>query len=194
MSEAKIYIGKLKKDVGNHYAEGERLYLSKHSWDCGWYWGFGYVGNKDLGAHFDSVFLNDTHTASEIFEEQIFTDSDWWVIRDLFIQAYALKQVAEVYRYGGHQTTKHGITDLIESEGKATEANADLKKVLDKVWEFMNIRIENQSLIKEQIEKLAKRIEKIERNIKDENEKIEKFQEQRNALIKKIKELEKGLQ
>ena len=29
----KIYLG--------NTTEYGRLYLSKHSWDCGWYWGFG---------------------------------------------------------------------------------------------------------------------------------------------------------
>ena len=35
--------------------EGERVYLSKHSWDCGWYWGFGYVGNRDCHFHLSNA-------------------------------------------------------------------------------------------------------------------------------------------
>jgi len=26
-------------------SEGEKIYLTAPSWDCGWYWRFGYLGN-----------------------------------------------------------------------------------------------------------------------------------------------------
>ena len=122
-----IYLGKY---------EGELVYLSKHSWDCDWYWGFGYVVNRNWRFHFNT-FLQDSKYGSEVFKEANFTDKDWWYIRDLFIQAYALKKVAEVYRYGGHQSHKEGLTDILRSEDKARQANADLKFVLDTLWQFM---------------------------------------------------------
>lgn len=174
----KIYIGKLKSE-GNHsiYA-GEKLWLSKHTWDCGWYWSLGYIGNKDLHAHF-KVFLQDTKCASEIFEEQMFTDNEWWVIRDLFAQAYALKKAAEIYKYGGHQTSKRGVTDIIKSEDKADEINADLKAVIDKVWDFMNECIKNQSVLKEKIELIEKKNRKLE-------EKIAKTSEDKELLMNEL--------
>lgn len=116
--------------------EGEEIYLSKHSWDCGWYWCFGYVGNRNRHFHFDT-FLKYPEEANKLFTECNFTDSSWWIIRDLFIQAYALKKVAEIYRYGGHQTTRIGITDILNSEEKARQANADLELVLNTLWHFM---------------------------------------------------------
>ena len=137
----KILLGKVKTKAGT-CCDSENMYLEKHNWDCGWYWGFGYIGNKNCHSHFKSLLYNlngvQWPLASDLFETTKFTDSDWWIVRDLFVQAYALKKAAEIYRYGGHQTTKSELTNCIESKEKASVLNADLKIVLDKLWDFMN--------------------------------------------------------
>ena len=125
----KIYLG--------NTTEYGRLYLSKHSWDCGWYWGFGYIGNSRLHMHIDSL-INGEYDVNKIFDGSTgITQDQWWIIRDLFRQAYALKAAAEVYQYGGHQTTRPGITDCIKNLEMAALINKDLKTVLDKVWDFL---------------------------------------------------------
>ena len=133
MSNTKIFIGTLKTSI-NNLSKGERIYIDKHSFDCGWYWGFGYIGNAHCHTHFDRTFLKDSDVLmpSEMFIRPKHTDAQWWEILDLFKQAYALKSVAEVYKYGGHYTsdTIHTIT----SDQKAEMINNDLEKVLDKVW------------------------------------------------------------
>jgi hypothetical protein len=99
----KILLGKIKSDAGT-FADGENVWLEKHKWDCGWYWGFGYLGNKNCHFHFDSLlYINDgkgsvKYCASDLFESTNISDSDWWIIRDLFVQAYALHKAAEVYQ------------------------------------------------------------------------------------------------
>lgn len=128
----KIYLGIQHLE----YSTNERIYLSKHSWDCDWYWGLGYVGNRNTHFHFET-YLKDGKLASELFTDCNFTDSNWWIIRDLFVQAYALKEVAAVYRHGGFQSGRKGITDLLKSEEKAKQANDDLKLILDTLWDFM---------------------------------------------------------
>lgn len=138
----KIYLGRLKPDTGT-FAAGERIYLTKHKWDCGWYWAFGYVGNAKTHFHFDNLLYPKKggqvqYLASEIFQSTPISDADWWVIRDLFVQAYALKKAAEVYQHGGHQTTREGVTDLIKNLAMARTLNADLERVLDKVWEVVS--------------------------------------------------------
>ena len=75
--------------------------------------------------------------ASALFSETPITDKEWWVIRDLFVQAYALKKAAEVYRYGGNQTTLQGVTDLIRSADLEARLNKDLFEVLEALWEFI---------------------------------------------------------
>lgn len=132
---SRIYLGRMRAGADNWLA-GEAVYLTKHQWDCGWYFGFGYIGNNHTHTHFDSTFLQDHKYASEIFESTNITDEEWWVIRDLFVQAYALRKAAEVYQYGGHQTSRPGLTDVLKSGERATQLNEDLQKVLNAAWDF----------------------------------------------------------
>ena len=87
--------------------------------------------------HIDSLIRGE-HNVNKIFDKGTpITQSQWWIIRDLFKQAYALQKAAEVYQYGGHQTTKPGITDCIKNLEMAALINKDLKIVLNKVWDFL---------------------------------------------------------
>lgn len=127
-----MLLGKLRKEYQDY--GGETIYLEEHSWDCSWYWGFGYIGNHRLSTHFNLCFLNGETDINKIFQETPIRQEEWWLLRDLFIQAYALKDSAEVYHYGGHQVTKRGVTDIIQSKEMEDEINKDLKIVLDEIW------------------------------------------------------------
>jgi len=87
--------------------------------------------------HIDSLIGKEC-SVNNIFDKGTkITQDQWWIIRDLYTQAYALKGAAEVYQYGGHQITKEGITDCIKNLEMATKINADLEIVLNKVWDFI---------------------------------------------------------
>jgi len=136
----KIKLGEVRSSYekdNNNYVSGETIYLEKHSWNCKWYWGFGYVGNRDLHTHFNSVFLGKETDVNKIFSKTKITQAEWWLLRDLFTQAYALKNCAEVYRYGGHQTTLKGTTDIIQDKKQETRLNKDLEIVLNKIWSLL---------------------------------------------------------
>ena len=131
----KIYLGQLAQGVE---FDGENIYLSKHSWNCNWYWGFGYIGNKNLHFHVESLITHPAPCeASKLFSKTKISDSDWWIIRDLFKQAYALRNAAEIYRYGGYQKSLPGVTDVIKNSETAKLLNADLEKILNTTWEFL---------------------------------------------------------
>lgn len=51
----KVLLGYTKKQYSG---TREPVYLEGFSWDCGWYWGGGYIGNRNFHAHFDGAFLN----------------------------------------------------------------------------------------------------------------------------------------
>lgn len=53
MEKTKWYLGKLK----NHPELPNGVFLEDFSWDCDWYWGGGYIGNRDFHCHFDGCFL-----------------------------------------------------------------------------------------------------------------------------------------
>jgi hypothetical protein len=127
MTKEKIYLGTF---------QGERYSLEKHSWDCGWYWGFGYVGNFRLYTHFSEVFLGKSFPRKKDFEELNFSEESWWVILDCFSQAYALKRAAEVYRHGAHIACDSRAR-LLVSEEMEKKLNQDLEKLLNFIWTFM---------------------------------------------------------
>lgn len=127
MHKEKILLGKT--------AEHGVIYLFKHSWDCDWYWGFGYVGNNHCHFHFKS-FLGQETDIDKIFEETPLTQLQWWVLRDLFIQAYALKEAAEVYQHGGRQIDR-GTCQVIGDKKKAEILNHDLELVLRRIWQLL---------------------------------------------------------
>lgn len=139
----KVFLGNIKSHAGT-FVENEPIWLEKHSWDCNWYWAFGYLGNSKSHTHFESLLniknANGSicYEASELFRSTNIKNKAWWVIRDLFVQAYALKKAAEAYQNGGHQIiTVPGITDVIKNKERADQINADLAKVLDTVWDVV---------------------------------------------------------
>jgi len=144
----RIKLGKIKEEIKETQSYnkkddlcilGEELFLDKHSWDCDWYWGFGYIGNKNLHTHAE-VFINELiwSDVEDVFKESIFkNNNDFWVFKDLLKQAYALKKTADVYKYGGNCFIKEGLTDIIKSKKKNEEINKDLEKVLNTLWKFL---------------------------------------------------------
>lgn len=115
----------------------EAIYLTKHSWDCGWYWGMGYIGNRNCRFHIESLIKGESDVTKVFPCGTDVNQTAWWLVRDLFIQAYALKEAAEVYRFGGHQSSLKGVTDKILDEQMCTRLNKDLETVLDTVWTLL---------------------------------------------------------
>jgi pyrroloquinoline quinone (PQQ) biosynthesis protein C len=72
-----------------------------------------------------------------LFTETKITDHQWWNILDLFKQAYALKEAAEVYSHGGHLSGNNEVVTIINNEEKEDAINRDLKIVLDHLWAYL---------------------------------------------------------
>lgn len=51
----KVYLGKYG---------GEDVWLARPSWNCGWYWGFGYVQNRYLHTHLSMMCNVETCTTN----------------------------------------------------------------------------------------------------------------------------------
>ena len=142
LTNDKIFLGKLREDFPE--IGGELIYLYKHSWDCNWYWGMGYIGNKDLHTHFKSTFLKDrgTYDIKDIFSSTKLTQNNWWNILEMFETAYALREVAELYHRGGSHISNNLCREKLKDEELAARLNKDLKEVLDTVWMYIEVNIE----------------------------------------------------
>lgn len=83
---------------------GHKVYLSVPSWDCGWYWEFGYVQSRDFHTHFDTILRdNKIHRIGEWPElsECVLTEAEQWHLSELLGTAYKLEAAAEVFGRGG---------------------------------------------------------------------------------------------
>lgn len=122
----KVYL--LGKDL-----DGTMYWLETPSWDCNWYWGFGYVETYTFNSrpdkshdirshqHIDSSFIGKVGTNGDyiynIFDTPLlkggttFTEEEGWELTELFSQFYTLSKAADLfYAEKGHvapTTVKH---------------------------------------------------------------------------------------
>lgn len=120
-------------------------YLEDFSWDCSWYWGGGYLGNKHLHHHVDGIRngenINMFDAMKKYFHKSLeLTDNQLWRFCDLFTQFYAYKKAAECFQHGGHYTSEGRTEQEINKEmGAAINAHLasviipEIRKLMDEV-------------------------------------------------------------
>ena len=116
----KRYLGKL---------DGEKVWLEPPSWDCGWYWGYGYIHNKNLHTHFDWLDTNDNlYNAIEKRFNGTFSlqGSNLWIFCELMQTFYYLKDIADVYRCGGSHYTSNPLADILRNPEEYKRINENL--------------------------------------------------------------------
>lgn len=118
---------KMGKEAGNDKVE----YLAPPSWDCDWYWGFGYLQNNDIHHHIDTLGERNTNMfdALKTYYGDTLTikdESDLWTFCELMATFYALKKTAEVLGRGGTHYTNNPVADVIKNEKEATRINDEV--------------------------------------------------------------------
>jgi hypothetical protein len=121
--------------------DGKIIYLRAPSWDCEWYWGFGYLGNRDCNYHVDGLKKHEWYDTekgcwrSESFNlydgiKKHFGDSltikdnkKLWMFCELMVTFYTLKNTAEVLGRGGSHYTSNPCADIIKNEKEAKRIN-----------------------------------------------------------------------
>lgn len=111
--------------------DGINYWLEKESWDCGWYWGFGYIetftNNRqptrsiDISSHqhFDGLFMNRNMEEAfhELLVETPFTKDEVYELCDYMKTFYTLREVAELFKHGySHQTERARIESLKDND------------------------------------------------------------------------------
>lgn len=92
--------------------KGVKYWLEAPSWDCGWYWGFGYIetyrGNGtpskaiDIASHQHAEgFYN--IWCYEILKNKTFSDDEKWALCELFDNFYTLKKLAGAQHANGKE-------------------------------------------------------------------------------------------
>lgn len=114
--------------IGN---DGRKYWLQQPSWDCGWYWGFGYVrsytnnNRPDLSRdilshqHFDSLFMNPNKSTYDAFKDffktSTLTDNEIWLLCDYMKTFYTLKDTAELLARGYSHFTERAKLNIIQN-------------------------------------------------------------------------------
>ena len=123
---------------------GENVYLPKASWDCDWYWGFGYLETLNSHTHFSSEILhNDEHINGydmfkKYFVETCLNDDEIWQLVDYMQTFYTLKETAETLQYGYSHYTERAKIDEIKNTEMAEKINKEmLPKLFEKVYALL---------------------------------------------------------
>lgn len=149
-----------KWSFGTRKNDNVRIYLEEPSWDCGWYWGFGYLGNSQEHYHLSAYQekqqafkLKDgslkviTEKRNMIMYDCLKEDyhlnpnieKNLWKFCELVKTAYTLKETAEVLGRGGSHYTTNPVAITIKNEEEVKRIN---DKVLPAIFEQIKILIE----------------------------------------------------
>jgi hypothetical protein len=132
--------GKDKVYFGFHKEWQEKIWLTKPEYSCGWYWSFGYLGNRNCNYHLDNYqngrninmydALKEDYTLSPHIEVEL------WQFCEQAETIYTLKEAAEVLYRGGAHYTSNPLRDFIIENNHNDNLNmVVLPKLLQNFWD-----------------------------------------------------------
>ena len=159
--------------------DGETVRLARPSWDCGWYWGFGYIQNRNLHTHFDSFDRENNRNLHDSIKQRFtgwgLTDADTWTFCELIKTFYALKETAEVLGRGGSHYTKNPLAELIKNPAEVERINGEIMPALfDAIYTLFREgterkKEEERQKIEKEKERAREQIEKAKKEIENAN-------------------------
>ena len=119
---------------------GDLIWLEAAKWDCGWYWGFGYIEvytsqsnpakSRDISSHshWDGLVGNQEdgsykHHVNEALSESVLSDSESWKLSELMASFYILKEAAGLFSRGGSHLTTNPVKDILKSQDMEKHIN-----------------------------------------------------------------------
>lgn len=145
----KLTLDELPKKLFLGRNDNENIFLTKPSWDCGWYWGFGYIGNKNCHYHVDGLKKIENYKFDKDVREYEFVnlydgfkkhfgdsfvvkkDADIWTLAELFSTFYILKETTEILGRGGSNYTNNPCSKIITNKREVKRIN---EKVLPEIF------------------------------------------------------------
>ena len=143
--------GENRIKLGTRKSDNRAIFLTKPSWDCGWYWGFGYLGNRDEHYHLSgyasegfsgnvrNINMYDALTADYDLNPKI--KKHLWDFCELVKTAYTLKETAEVLGRGGSHYTSNPCASIIKNTDEVKRIN---EIVLPAIFEQLNLIFEGK--------------------------------------------------
>ena len=126
--------------LGRRKSDNKLVYMEIPSWDCGWYWGFGYIQTyttTDLLSHehFDSLFLeHDIYDSfKDYFIETPLDNEEIWQLLGYMKEFYVAREYAELLHHGNYIT--HKAKNIEEIQGSQEEEKRINEIILPKLFE-----------------------------------------------------------
>lgn len=144
------------------YNDNQPIYLSAPSWDCGWYWGFGYIGNKDCHYHVSGLSEGKNTNMYDAFIEHFGNTltvrrSQLWTLCELFETFYTLRKTAEVLGRGGSHYTNNPCKDLIINKDEVTRINeVVLPQIFEEIYKILIRNKDNKEIDKKLVALILK--------------------------------------
>ena len=135
-------------------ADGTLYWLEAGTWDCDWYWGFGYVETytnnkyperaKDISSHqhFDGLFFNKGrigyHVFKEFFAETTVSDKELWTLLELMKSYYTARDYADLIYKGDGPYTTNPCRELIQDKREYDRINkVVIPGIMNGVYELL---------------------------------------------------------
>ncbi len=133
-------------------------WLVEPSWDCDWYWGFGYIesytnnGNPerakdiDYHGHFDSLKqignqrVNMYDGFKHMFVETPLTDGEIWKLCELMQSYYVAREYSDFLNRGGAHYTENPCKETIKNQQEYDRIN---KVVLPEIFRAVKELLED---------------------------------------------------
>ena len=128
--------------------DGIKYWLEKASFDCNWYFGFGYVEtftnnrlphlSKDINSHshFDNMIFNKNKSCYDAFKECFpinpFNDNEIWKILELMKSFYTIREYSDLLHIHGSHITNNPCNEIIQNDEEYNRIN---KTVLPSIFE-----------------------------------------------------------
>ena len=121
--------------------DGKKRFLKEASWECGWYWGFGYVemftnnNRPDLSSdilmhqHFDSLFLRGDgyNKFFKMFEDRTsMSEGEMWKFLELMKSFYTARAYSDMLHRGGAGYSENPVSNVIKDDFEYSRINLEV--------------------------------------------------------------------
>jgi len=138
---------------------GTRYWLEAPSWDCGWYWGFGYVEtytnnrnpqkSRDIDSHqhirgmfgkeIEGKYIYNIYN-TPLLAHPAFSEKEGWELTELFTQFYLLREMAD---FSHREAPGCNVTKSPVNHGNLSELNEKINsemipRITDKIIEILS--------------------------------------------------------
>jgi hypothetical protein len=133
--------------LGKRKIDGKKVWLEESSFDCGWYWGIGYVEvftkkyyDIEEHTHFDSLFLtkNIYDSFIEYFQDITIEKDEVWQLLELMKTAYIAREYSDMLNCCGSNITQNVCSSFIASDKEYKRINeVVIPEILKNIYKLL---------------------------------------------------------